>query len=59
MTVCEVPTDISSARLSKLEQVELATLYARRSAIDELIDSLQNYDRCRESRAHERTFKTA
>jgi hypothetical protein len=39
---------------------ELKYLYARRSAIDAVIDSLKNYDRQRElPRRNEETLKTA
>jgi hypothetical protein len=38
---------------------ELEFLYARRSAIDHLIDSLQAYDRCRGKWQGERKRKTA
>jgi hypothetical protein len=59
MTAMKVPVDIRTAWLSKVEQVELDNLYARRSAIDALIESLVDYDRYREKRAPERRLKTA
>lgn len=59
MVAIKHPTDISTARLSETEQVALAKLYARRSAIDALIESLEAYDRYRESRTFERSLKTA
>ena len=59
MTATKVPVDIRSARLSKVEQVELESLYSRRSAIDALIESLADYDRFRETRSSERRLKTA
>jgi hypothetical protein len=59
MTATKPPVDIRTAWLSKVEQVELAKLYARRSAIDSLIESLQDYDRFRERRMYDRKLKTA
>jgi hypothetical protein len=59
MAVTKVPVDIRTAWLSKVEQVELAKLYARRSAIDALLESLEDYDRYREKRVYERRLKTA
>jgi hypothetical protein len=53
------PVDIRSGRLSKIQQVALAKLYARRSAIDTLIESLEDYDRYREKRSFDRRLKTA
>jgi hypothetical protein len=53
------PVNIRSAWLSKIEQIELAKLYARRSAIDALIESLEDYDRYREKRSFDRKLKTA
>jgi len=50
MTATKVPVDIRTAWLSKVEQVELENLYARRSAIDALIESLVDYDRFREKK---------
>jgi hypothetical protein len=38
---------------------ELEYLYARRLAIDTLIESLQEYDRFREIRAEQRELQTA
>jgi hypothetical protein len=55
----KVPTDIRMGWLSKDEQVRLSELYARRSTIDALIESLENYDRCREAKLYERRLKTA
>jgi hypothetical protein len=45
MFVKNVPTTLSPGR-DQLKQLEY--LYARREAIDGLIQSLQDYDRCRE-----------
>jgi hypothetical protein len=45
--------------LYKVEQVELTKLYARRSAIDALIEALEDYDRFREKKLYERTLRTA
>jgi hypothetical protein len=59
MVVMKVPLEIRTAWLSAVEQVELAKLYARRSAIDALIESLEDYDRYRDKRTYERTLKTA
>jgi hypothetical protein len=59
MTAMKVPVDIRSAWLSKVEQVELAKLYARRSAIDALMESLEDYDRYREKGLCDRKLKTA
>ncbi|HUP02784.1 MAG TPA: hypothetical protein VMU19_02265 [Bryobacteraceae bacterium] len=59
MTATKVPTDIRTAWLSRVEQFELEKLYARRSAIDALIESLEKYDRCRETQAYQRNLKTA
>jgi hypothetical protein len=59
MTAMKVPVDIRTAWLSKVEQVELTKLYARRSAIDALIESLEDYDRFREKRVYERKLLTA
>jgi hypothetical protein len=59
MPATKVPVDIRTAWLSKSEQVELAKLYARRSAIDALIESLVDYDRFREPEMLEKTLKTA
>ena len=38
---------------------ELEYLYARRSAIDSLIESLEDYDRFRETRTDESELQTA
>jgi hypothetical protein len=59
MTAMTSPVDIRSAWLSKVQQVELAKLYARRSAIDALIESLEDYDRYREKRPYDQKLKTA
>jgi len=59
MTAMKVPVDIRIARLSRVRQVELTKLYARRSAIDALIESLEDYDRFREKKLYERTLRTA
>lgn len=58
MTAMKVPVDIRTAWLSKVEQIELAKLYARRSAIDSLVESLIDYDRFRE-KPYDRKLKTA
>jgi hypothetical protein len=59
MVVRKIPLDIRTAWLSAVEQIELAELCARRSAIDALIESLEEYDRYRDKRPIERTLKTA
>ena len=59
MIAMKVPQDIRTAWLSAVEQTELAKLYARRSAIDALIESLEDYDRYRDKTPYERTLKTA
>ena len=60
MTSTKVPLDIRIGRLSKAEQAELVRLYARRSAIDALMESLVIYDRSSsETRTFERRLKTA
>jgi hypothetical protein len=59
MTAMKVPVDIRTAWLSRVEQVELTKLYARRSAIDALIEALEDYDRFREKKLYERTLRTA
>ena len=38
---------------------ELEYLYARRSAVDALIESLEQYDRCRGTRVEDKRQKTA
>lgn len=42
-----------------ISRKELEHLYARRSAIDDLIQSLEEYDQFRTKRVHEETRKTA
>jgi hypothetical protein len=42
MCAKKVPVDIGSAWRSKAERVELEKLYARRSVIDGLIESLED-----------------
>jgi hypothetical protein len=59
MTGYNPPTDIRAAWLSKAEKAELAKLYARRSAIDALIDSLKVYDTCGDSQFYAKELKTA
>jgi hypothetical protein len=59
MTATKVPLDIRTAWLSKVEQAELANLYARRSAIDALIESLEDYDRYRDKKFYDRKLKMA
>ena len=56
MTAKKAPVDIAHARRFK---TELQTLYARRSAIDVLIESLKDYDRFRARRTEDRRLKTA
>lgn len=51
----KAPIEISSARG---HQQELDHLYARRTQIDTLIESLEEYERLRSARL-ERTLKTA
>ncbi|HEV3201665.1 MAG TPA: hypothetical protein VGZ73_27385 [Bryobacteraceae bacterium] len=52
----KTPVMIVPARISRKN---LEHLYARRSAIDALIQSLEEYDRFRERRSGEDTRKTA
>jgi phosphoribulokinase len=59
MCAKKVPVDIGSAWRSKAERVELEKLYARRSVIDGLIESLEDYDRYRAKRPYDRKLKTA
>jgi hypothetical protein len=56
MAAEKAPIDIAHARRF---ETELQTLYARRSAIDSLIESLKDYDRYRARRIEERELKTA
>ncbi len=44
---------------ARVYEKQLQSLYARRSSIDALIESLQEYDRFREKRAVERKRRTA
>ena len=55
----KVPVDIRTAWRSKAEQVELEKLYARRAAIDTLIESLEDYARYRAIRPYDRKLKMA
>jgi hypothetical protein len=50
------PVMIAPARSSR---IDLEHLYARRSAIDDLIQSLEEYDRFREKRPADGDRKTA
>ena len=59
MSAKKVPVDSRNAWRSKAEQTELEKLYARRSAIDALIESLEEYDRYRAKRLYDRKLKTA
>jgi hypothetical protein len=56
MSVKKSPIPISSARTFRKE---LDELYARRHAIDSLIESLEEYDRFREKSTEEDGRKTA
>ena len=51
----EIPVSVSQLAYRK----ELDYLYARRSAIDTLIESLKNYDRFQETRIDEGARQTA
>ena len=55
----KVPVDIRSDWRSKAEQVQLEKVYARLSAIDALIESLEEYDRYRAKRLYDWKLKTA
>jgi hypothetical protein len=59
MSAKKVPVYSRSAWRSKAEQTELEKLYARRSVIDALIESLEEYDRYRVKRLYDRKLKTA
>jgi hypothetical protein len=60
MPAKRVPITIDQSHLhSKNYRRELEALYARRSAIDALIHSLQNYDRFRDFPRDGKTRKTA
>ncbi len=56
MTAKKVPVDLT--RAVRFE-AELNTLYARRSAIDLVIESMKEYQRYRARRLHDRKLKTA
>jgi len=60
MRAKQVAIRINQSHLhSKNYRRELEALYARRSAVDALIYSLQNYDRFREQSRDGKTRKTA
>jgi len=60
MRANQVPVRINQSHLHpKNYRRELEALYARRSAVDALIYSLQNYDRFREQSRDGKTRKTA